>query len=121
MKHNYLGEMIISLTLIILTILLLNPFHFWMPNQLHMLMIAGLVIAFIFFSVFIWKEKSADEREQMHKASAGRWAYLIGSAVLVVGIVIQSLNHTLDPWLIIALVGMVFAKIAGFIYSERNN
>lgn len=121
MKPNFSIEIIISIILLILTVLLLNPFHFWMPTQLHMLMLVAMVIVFIIFAAFIWKEKSADERDQMHKAVAGRWAYLIGSIILVTGIIVQSLNHTLDPWLIIALVSMVVSKLAGFIYTEMNN
>lgn len=94
---------------------------FWMPTEMHMIMLAAMVVVFIVFATFIWKEKSADEREQVHKAVAGRWAYLIGSVILVIGIITQTLAHALDPWLVIALVSMVVAKLAGFIYTEVNN
>lgn len=114
-------ELLISGVLIVLTVLLLNPFNFWMPNELHMMMLIGVIIVFILFATFIWKEKSTDERHELHKAIAGRFAYLTGSAVLVLGIVVQSLAHNLDPWLILALSGMVVAKIIGFIYSELHH
>jgi hypothetical protein len=121
MKTNYTSEITISIILIILTILLLNPFKFWMPTSIHMVMLVAMVVIFIFFAAFIWKERSADEREQIHKSIAGRWAYLIGSAILVVGIILQTIQHILDPWLVIALVGMVLTKLGSYIYAEMNN
>ncbi len=121
MKNNFLQEIIISLTLIILLILFLNPFEFWMPNIILMMMILGLLLVFSVFASFIWREKSRDERESMHKMIAGRIAFLSGTAVLVIGIIIQSLKHELDFWLIFALGVMILAKIVGVIYNRVKN
>lgn len=82
------------------------------------MMIFGLVILFCIFASFIWKENARDERENLHKMIAGRIAFLAGSAVLVIGIVLQSLSHQLDVWLVITLVVMILAKAAGLIYSR---
>lgn len=121
MKTNYTSEIIISIILILLTVLLLNPFKFWMPTSVHMIMLVAIAILFILFAGFIWKEKSADEREQIHKSVAGRWAYLIGTAILVIGIIAQTIQHVLDPWLVIALVVMVLTKLGSYIYTEMHN
>lgn len=118
MKNNTLQEVIISLVLIILLILFLNPFHFWMPNALLMMMVLGLLIVFALFAGFIWKENVRDEREGFHRMLAGRIAFLMGAATLVLGIIIQSFQHILDPWLVIALGIMILAKIIGLTYGR---
>lgn len=118
MANNTLQEIIISLILILLLVLFLNPFHFWMPNALLMMMVLGLLIVFAFFSGFIWKENARDEREGLHRMLAGRTAFFTGGAVLVIGIIVQSFNHSLDPWLVFTLGSMILAKIIGLIYSR---
>jgi len=82
------------------------------------MLILGLVVLFIIFASFILKEKSADEREQLHKFMAGRLAYLLGAAVLVLGVVIQALSHNIDPWLVYALSGMILGKVLGLLYGQ---
>ncbi len=119
-KNNFLGEISISVILILLLILLLNPFNFWMPTAVHMMMIAGLAVVVIFFAGYVWKEKSHDERESLHRNMAARYAYLAGVGVLSLGVIVQSLQHTLDIWLIVSLTVMILAKIAGVIYSNQK-
>lgn len=109
---------IISILLVVLSILLINPLHFWMPDTLTMSLTAGVVVVFTLFAVFVWKERSRDEREQLHLMLAGRIAFLVGTGVLVVGIAFQSLSHTIDPWLVTALVLMVLAKVIGLLYGQ---
>ena len=120
MKNNFLQEIIISSTLIILLILFLNPFNFWMPSILLMMMVLGLVVMFGMFASFIWRENSRDEREGLHKMMAGRIAFLAGTASLVIGIIVQSFRHELDFWLVFTLGVMVLAKIVGLIYSRAR-
>jgi len=121
MKNNLLQEIFVSLVLVVLLILFLNPFDFWMPNTLLMVMVLGLVVVFMLFASFIWKENSIDEREGLHKMMAGRVAFLAGTGVLVVGIIIQSFNHQLDSWLVFTLGVMILAKVGGLIYSKIKN
>ena len=118
MKNNLLQEIIVSGVLISLLILFLNPFEFWMPPILLMMMVLGLVVVFCLFASFIWRENSKDEREGLHKMMAGRIAFLVGTAVLVMGIVVQSLNHQLDFWLVLTLGAMILAKIIGLTYGR---
>ncbi len=102
----------------VLLFLLLNPFGFWMPNGLLMIIVLILVVLFTIFASFIWKEKVKDEREAFHRMVADRVAFLVGSGVLVIGIVVQSFKHNINFWLVIALGAMIFAKIVGLIYSR---
>ena len=113
--------MIISVVLIVLLILFLNPFELWMPPVLLMMMVLGLVMAFALFASFIWRENSRDEREGLHKMMAGRFAFLAGTASLVIGIIVQSFRHELDFWLVLTLGIMILAKITGLIYGRARH
>ena len=121
MKNSFLPEIIVSGILIVLLILFLNPFDFWMPTILLMMMVLGLVVMFSIFASFIWRENSRDEREGLHKMMAGRIAFLAGTAVLVISIIVQSFKHELDFWLVFALGIMILAKITGLIYSRTRH
>lgn len=118
MKNSFLQEIFVSSALIVLLVLFLNPFGFWMPNALLIMMIAGLIVAFGLFASFIWRESAQDEREALHRFMAGRIAYLAGAGGLVVGIIAESLQHDLDPWLVGILGIMILAKITGLMYSR---
>ncbi len=118
MKNNFLQETLVSLALIALLVLFLNPFGFWMPNALLIMMIVGLIVVFALFAGFIWRENTKDEREVLHRFMAGRIAYLVGVGGLIIGIIVQSLWHDLDPWLVYILGTMIFAKIIGRMYGK---
>lgn len=119
MKNN-LKETIVTVALIVIAILLLNPFHFWMPDMMVMCMLAITLGLFGIFASFILREKSVDEREDQHRTLAGRNAFLAGSGVLTIGIVIQGYTHTVDPWLVIALIVMIVVKIGTRMWSDKN-
>ncbi len=120
MKNNIVSEVVISLVLLVLVALLLNPFGLWMPSSLHMMVMAAMVVMFVIFAGFVWRERSADEREGLHKMMAGHIAFLVGTGTLVLGVVVQSLRHELDYWLVIALAVMLLAKIIGHIYTKMR-
>jgi len=118
MKNNFLQEVLISGVLIVLLTLFLNPFELWMPPILLMMMILGLIVAFSLFASFIWRENNKDEREGLHKLLAGRAAFLSGTAMLVVAIIVQSLQHELDVWLVFTLGVMILAKIGALLHGR---
>ncbi len=113
-------EILASAVLIVLVLLLLNPFHFWMPTNVEMLLVAGALATFGAVAVFVLRERAIDEREEAHRSSAGRTAFLAGAALLVLGIVVQSFNHAIDPWLVLALVAMIVVKLATRVYSDAR-
>ncbi len=118
MKHAV--DIALPAALIAALILLANPYMFWMPSTLHMAILAFFIIAFVLFSAFIWKERAADERENLHRFIVGRYAFLTITTVLVIGVTVQTINHTLDIWLVAALVVGILAKVVGGIYTKMN-
>ena len=118
--NNYFIEIIFSVLLIIALTLCLNPMNLFMPPPIVNMLVVGLLLIFGLFSIYIWKERKGDERENYHKILSGHLAFLTGSSILVIGIAYQELNHALDPWLVFALIGMVIAKVISHIYSDKN-
>lgn len=120
MKNNRTVEISISIALVVLTILLFNPFHFWMPDIILVSILALTFVAFALFAAFLLRENAQDERELVHRMLSGRVAFLIGTSILTLGIIVQSLEHEVDLWLVLALAGMVLSKIFSRIYSDRR-
>jgi len=120
MKNKITKEIIVSLTLVVLAILLLNPFRFWMPDMMVMGMLVALLVLFGIFASFILKEKVFDERDDVNRSLAGRNAFLAGSAILMLGIVIQGYSYKVDSWLVVALIVMIIVKITTRLWSDRN-
>lgn len=120
MQVNKNSEIIIASLFIVFLFLCLNPFGWFMYTMWEMLILVLLVIIFAVFAVFVWREGQGDERDIMHRMLAGRHAFLAGTTTLLVGIVVQSLQHDLDHWLVITLGVMVLAKIFGLIYSQKK-
>ncbi|OHA05522.1 MAG: hypothetical protein A2934_05450 [Candidatus Sungbacteria bacterium RIFCSPLOWO2_01_FULL_47_10] len=118
MKDYFFQELGISGVLLILLALLLDPFHVWMPDEFSMFVVLVLIMLFMFFASFVWRERGKDEREAFHIQTAGRMAFLAGACFLLIGIVYQSFQHTVDPWLVLALSIMILAKAGGFIYGR---
>lgn len=112
--------MIVSLLVIIFLGLLINPFDLLMPPPTYMIATIGLAISFIIFAVFIWREQVHDEREELQRHIASRFAYLAGCTSLVIAIIFQTLNHSLDNWLVVTLGVMILAKIIGGLYSKKR-
>ncbi len=117
---NIISEFIVTTGLIVTAILLLNPLHFWMPDMMVMSMLAVILVLFAIFASFILRERAVDERDDQHKALAGRNAFLAGSATLILGIIVQGYSHAVDEWLVVALIVMVVTKIGTRIWSDRN-
>lgn len=120
MKNNSIQETIVATVLISLVVLLLNPFHFYMPTMMVLTVLALLVVAFGFIASFILREGEGDERDLAHRTRAGRIAFLVGSGVTILGIIAQSFSHQVDPWLVLVLSTMVISKIASRVWSDYN-
>lgn len=119
MKNNF-KESLVTLVLIVTAILLLNPFDFWMPDMMVMGMLVVILVFFAILASFILKEKSLDERDDLHRTLAGRNAFLVGSAIIIIGIIVQGYNHSVDGWLVATLIVMVATKIGTRIWSDKN-
>lgn len=119
MRNNLL-EALVAISLVALAVLLLNPFHFWMPDMMLLCILAVTLGLFGVFASFILREQAADERDGMHRTLAGRNAFLAGAGVLTLAIAIQGYTHSVDPWLVIALVTMIIVKVLTRAWSDRN-
>ena len=117
MNKDTMPEIISAVAVCVLALFLLNPMGLWMPTMAHMTMLALAAAAFAVFIVFILRECVADERDEIHRSAAGRAAFLAGSAILIIGIAVQSASHRVDPWLVIALIAMVVGKVGARIWS----
>lgn len=113
-----LVETISAIIIVIITILFFNPGHLTMPDTMVSMLVVGLIVAFLTFAGFVLREKSFDEREALHIKTAGRISYLVGIAVLIVGIIMQGVRHNIDPWLVIVLCAMVLTKLLSRMYSR---
>lgn len=119
MNDNRLAEWGILAVLAILAIVIIDPLHWWMPSMMQMAALAGLVAAFGALAVVLVRESARDEREEQLRSHSGRIGFLLGAGVLVVAIAIQGYLDMLDPWLVYALLAMVFGKIAARAIAER--
>ncbi len=113
-----LTEIISAIVILGIAILFLNPGHLAMPESLQSMLIIGFFVAFLTFAAFILKERALDERESLHTLKAGRISYLAGVGVLVLGIILETFKHDVDPWLVIGVCIMVLSKILSRIYSQ---
>ncbi len=111
MKKSRISEWLLALATIVALVLIVNPFGIIMTSAYTLMILMLLGIAVIAFGVFVWREDYHDEREELYAMKAGRLSYFVGGAVLVLAITIQTLDHTLDIWLVIALASMVLTKL----------
>ena len=112
-----LTEVVSALVFAAITLLLVNPLDFWMPNMMHMTLLALGVAVFGVFVLLVLRESVADERDDIHRMRAGRIAFLTGGSILLLAVVVQSLAHAVDPWVAGALLSMVLAKVGTRIWS----
>lgn len=121
MKTNLITEMGIGLLLAVLVGILTYAQKAWMPSMATLLTISLIVAAFGAFAVFVWRERHGDEREQLIRFVASRFAFLATGSVLLLGIILETLiYHAPNPWLGLALVVMVGAKIIGQAYGRKK-
>lgn len=116
-EHKKLGsELAVSLAILAMLALLIHPY--WMPMGLVVVCLAFLAVLVFGLGVFVWHENPRDEREYAVASQAGRSAYLLGGAIMTVGVAVQTLQHRLDLWLVFGLAGMVFAKIIATVHKD---
>ena len=123
MKNNIknIKELVSAIGLLVILAFLMNPMGFYYSNMTLASIITILILLFIFFSVVVMKDKPADEREEKHQHLAGRSAFLAGTTVMIIGIIVQSISHQIDVWLVIALAVMIAVKLIATKHSEKNN
>jgi hypothetical protein len=111
-------ERVVAIILIILLILIGNPFMFWMPSMILTTVLVVIAALVFVWAGFILTEKAHDEREEWHRTHAGRAAYLSAAAMLAAALVYQGFTHTIDLWIPATLAVMVIAKLAARLYAD---
>lgn len=93
----------------------------WMPSMGTMLLLLALVVCVFAFVMFVWNERGGDERDSYLRAFASRIAFSLTGAVLLVGILFETLNNYMpSPWLGAALLALVVGKIIGQAYGRSK-
>lgn len=118
---NSTGEIVLGVVILGILVVFLNPTHLLMPDSVNTMLMLGLVVAFLVFVGLVWREKADDERVMIHIQKAGRLSFLTGTTILVAGIVAQAGKHEVDVWLVLALAGMVLAKLVARMYHNLKN
>jgi len=120
MNKLFALEILIALLLGSLVAMLTYANDVWMLDMRTILILAGAVVVFGVFAVFVWKESGGDEREAFIRAYAARWAFLVTGAVLLIGIMSETLtNYMPSPWLGLAFMALIASKIIGQAYGHR--
>ena len=119
-KYKSMLDIILLLGLSVTAFLAVVPHAIVMPSSAQMLLLAIVLVLTSGFLVFLWRERPDDERELQNQALASRWAYLIGSVVLIFALVMQSLKHDLDPVVPVALLAMIATKVIIQRYKDNQ-
>ena len=117
MNKKYL-HIIVAGVLAFFLLALADLVPFWMPMMGEMTALLLVVILLLVWAGFVLQENAHDEREVLLKMKAGRVAYLSGLGVLMLALVVQGMNHTIDPWIAVALAVMVVTKLFTRLYEE---
>jgi cobalamin synthase len=118
-KYRAALDFILILSLTVVCALALAPKSFVMPNSAQMLILTILLGFIATFLVLLWRENPGDEREAVNQASASRAAYVVGAVVLIIALIIQSLQHKIDPAVPLALLAMISTKV--FVQRMMDN
>jgi len=114
------SEIIISISLIIIALLLTDPANLIMPTSVQMTLLGFFAVIYILLASLVYKEKPKDEREAQILNQSSRLAFIGGTSFLLIGIIVQSMQHNLDSWLVWALVLIVAIKNLSHYYLSRT-
>ena len=113
-----ISEIMIALAMIVIVFFKIDPFHWFMPTNIQMILLCLLVTGVIVWVGMIFREKAHDERESYHLYRASRAGYIVGVLSLSLLVVIRDIQHKLDPLLLVVLALMVLAKLVVLKISE---
>jgi uncharacterized membrane protein len=111
-------HIVVAAILTFLLLALADLIPFWMPMMGEMVALLLVVVLLILWAGFVLQENAQDEREVLLKMNAGRTAYLSGLGFLMLALIVQGINHVIDPWIAGALAVMVVSKLATRLYLE---
>lgn len=110
-KYKPALDVILLISLAIVSALAIAPETFVMPTAIQMLILTVVIGLIATFLLLLWRENPSDEREADNQAIASRSAYIVGAIVLIVALLTQSLKHQIDSAIPIALLAMIATKV----------
>jgi cobalamin synthase len=110
-KYKPILDIILLIALVVLLMGTIAPKTLVMTTDVQMLILAIALALLAGFVVMVWREHPADEREIQNQFTASRYAYIVGTSILIVGLTVGSLRHNLDPFIPTALIAMVATKL----------
>lgn len=118
--HVLRNELALSVLLLVSLAALFDPFDILMLTMTQIFALCIVILIFSSYVIFLFREKTLDEREEQHRFLASRMAFFFGATALVLGITIEKLNHHSVQWLILALAAMVIGKLVGHVYASMK-
>ena len=119
MKNNeIIIHSAVALLISFFALALADLIPFWMPMMGEMMVLLLVVILLLVWAGFVMQETAHDEREVLLKMKSGRVAYLSGLGVLMLALVMQGIQHAIDPWIAVTLAVMVITKLVTRLYEE---
>ena len=115
------SELVLAGVVILLIVLKLDPFRWFMPSPVQLLLLCILIAALALYAGAIFREKPHDEREESHLYRASRVGYLAGIISLSVVFVIKDLQKEPDPLLLLVLAVMLITKLVVLKYSRHRH
>ncbi len=109
---------VVAVVIGFLLVVIADLVPFWMPMMGELVVLVCVTVLLLVWASFVLSETAVDEREVYLKMQSGRVAYVAGLAVLLVALIMQTINHTIDPWIPVALAVMVLAKQFTRMYLE---
>ena len=94
-----------------LAVLNVLPSSVIMPTTLMMVLYVVAMVLVAAFLLLFWNERPQDEREQSNLHLASRRAYVVGTAFLIVALLVQGFSHSVDAAIPVALLLMVASKV----------
>lgn len=119
-SHTPLLEIISAVIIGILLLFISNPFKMSMREEVYMASLSLFGIFILASAIFFLKLKVKDERDYLNKMIASRISFIITYVLLSLAVIVQSLSHSLDPWIIYISFTMIFAQLAVLIYLQRK-
>jgi len=120
LRENPFVDLLLATSLILLLLFAYNPFEFWMPEMLHIVLIGGIASVLVLFLVLVWKEQDYDERDTRNRLISGKYSFIVGTVILAIGNIVQLLQYEMNIWLPLALAGMVLTKLLSMAVLERS-
>lgn len=85
---------------------------------------AGVVfgaIAAVSLLASVWEKPKPDERDRLIVWRSSHIAFLSVATVLAGVLLYQTINHELDPWLLVTIGVLVIGKLVGRLYIQRRS